>query len=105
MSASPRATEHPQPSPAMTPSEFIAKWRVSELKKSAAAQEHFIDRCRLLGEGLLPFQPRQRYLLLDEHAQRIEDLPPDNSVTAQIALEQGEVESLVPVLRDRATRA
>ena len=34
----------------MTPSEFIAKWRVSELKESSAAQEHFIDLCRLLGE-------------------------------------------------------
>ena len=52
-----------------------------------------------MGAGLLPFQPRQRYLLLDEHAQRVEDLPPDNAVTAQIALEQGEVESLGPVLR------
>ena len=35
---------------AMTPTEFIAKWRVSELKESSAAQEHFIDLCRLLGE-------------------------------------------------------
>ena len=34
----------------MTPGEFIAKWRVSELKERSAAQEHFIDLCRLLGE-------------------------------------------------------
>ena len=34
----------------MTPDAFIAKWRASELKESAAAQEHFIDLCRLLGE-------------------------------------------------------
>ena len=34
----------------MTPNEFIAKWRASELKESSAAQEHFIDLCRLLGE-------------------------------------------------------
>ena len=34
----------------MTPHEFIAKWRVSELKESSAAQEHFIDLCRLLDE-------------------------------------------------------
>ena len=34
----------------MTPAEFIAKWRASELKESSAAQEHFIDLCRLLGE-------------------------------------------------------
>ena len=34
----------------MTPGEFIAKWRASELKESSAAQSHFIDLCRLLGE-------------------------------------------------------
>ena len=34
----------------MTPGDFIAKWRASELKESSAAQEHFIDLCRLLGE-------------------------------------------------------
>ena len=35
---------------AMTPGEFIAKWRSSELKERSASQEHFIDLCRLLGE-------------------------------------------------------
>ena len=35
---------------AMTPGDFIAKWRASELKESSAAQEHFIDLCRLLDE-------------------------------------------------------
>ena len=34
----------------MTPHEFIAKWHASELKERSAAQEHFIDLCRLLGE-------------------------------------------------------
>ena len=34
----------------MTPGEFVAKWRASELKESSAAQEHFIDLCRLLDE-------------------------------------------------------
>ncbi len=34
----------------MTPEEFIAKWRVAQLKERSAAQEHFIDLCRLLGE-------------------------------------------------------
>ncbi len=29
---------------------FIAKWRASELNERSAAQEHFIDLCRLLGE-------------------------------------------------------
>ena len=40
----------PRVADAMTPGEFIAKWRASELKESAASQEHFIDLCRLLGE-------------------------------------------------------
>lgn len=35
---------------AVTPDAFIAKWRASELKERSAAQEHFIDLCRLLGE-------------------------------------------------------
>jgi hypothetical protein len=34
----------------VTPNEFIDKWRASELKESSAAQEHFIDLCRLLDE-------------------------------------------------------
>ena len=34
----------------LSPDAFIAKWRRSELKESSAAQEHFIDLCRLLGE-------------------------------------------------------
>ena len=39
--------------------------------------------------ALAPYQPRQRYVLLDMHALRVEDLPRDNIVSAQIALEQG----------------
>ena len=34
----------------MTPGAFIAKWRAADLKERAAAQEHFIDLCRLLDE-------------------------------------------------------
>ena len=34
----------------MTPHKFITKWRASTLKERSAAQEHFIDLCRLLGE-------------------------------------------------------
>ena len=34
----------------MTPAEFIAKWRASELKERSASQEHFIDLCQLLDE-------------------------------------------------------
>ena len=43
-------TRRAVPSGAMTPGAFIAKWRASELKERSAAQEHFIDLCRLLGE-------------------------------------------------------
>ncbi|MFM7445645.1 MAG: type IIL restriction-modification enzyme MmeI, partial [Tabrizicola sp.] len=32
----------------MTPDEFIAKWRVVELKERSASQSHFNDLCRLL---------------------------------------------------------
>ena len=34
----------------MAPGDFIAKWRASEFKERSAAQEHFIDLCRLLDE-------------------------------------------------------
>ena len=34
----------------MTPDEFIAKWQGVDLKERSAAQEHFIDVCRMLGE-------------------------------------------------------
>ena len=34
----------------MTPSEFIRKWKAANLKERSAAQEHFIDLCRLLEE-------------------------------------------------------
>ena len=34
----------------MTPNEFITKWQASSLKERSAAQEHFIDLCKLLGE-------------------------------------------------------
>ncbi len=34
----------------MTPDAFIAKWSASELKESQAAQSHFNDLCRMLGE-------------------------------------------------------
>lgn len=34
--------------PAMTPAEFVAKWRSSTLKERSSAQPHFIDLCKLL---------------------------------------------------------
>ncbi len=33
----------------LTPQTFVAKWRKSTLKESAADREHFIDLCRLIG--------------------------------------------------------
>jgi len=35
--------------PTLSPQSFVAKWRRSELKESAADREHFIDLCRLIG--------------------------------------------------------
>lgn len=34
----------------MTPEAFIKKWQDASTKEKSAAQEHFIDLCRLLGE-------------------------------------------------------
>ena len=34
----------------MTPEAFIAKWSETTTKERAAAQEHFIDLCRVLDE-------------------------------------------------------
>jgi hypothetical protein len=33
----------------MTPAEFAAKWSASTRAERAAAQEHFVDLCRMLG--------------------------------------------------------
>ena len=35
--------------PTLTPQQFVAKWRNVTLKERSAAQEHFIDLCRLIG--------------------------------------------------------
>ena len=35
--------------PSLSPQDFVAKWRKVELKERSAAQEHFIDLCRLIG--------------------------------------------------------
>jgi len=35
--------------PTLSPQDFVAKWRHSQLKERAASQEHFIDLCRLVG--------------------------------------------------------
>jgi type II restriction/modification system DNA methylase subunit YeeA len=35
--------------PTVSPQEFVDKWRKADLKERSAAQEHFIDLCRMLG--------------------------------------------------------
>ncbi len=35
---------------AMTPQQFIDKWKAAELKEHAACQEHFLNICALLGQ-------------------------------------------------------
>ena len=35
--------------PTLTPQQFVAKWRHNTRKERSAAQEHFIDLCRLVG--------------------------------------------------------
>ena len=64
-----------------------------------SAPEEMGEAIAAVGGGLAPFQPRQRYLLLDQHAMRVDDLPPGNVVSAQIELEQGSVSAMAPVLR------
>jgi hypothetical protein len=36
--------------PSLTPAAFAAKWRGNTTTEKAAAQEHFIDLCRMVGE-------------------------------------------------------
>ena len=65
-----------------------------------SAPEEVGETIATVGAGLAPFQPHQRYLLIDEHALKVEDLPAGNVVSAQIELEQGSVSSMAPVLSD-----
>jgi hypothetical protein len=34
----------------VTPQQFVARWRANTRNERAAAQEHFLDLCALLGE-------------------------------------------------------
>ena len=55
----------------MTPNEFIAKWQASELKERSAAQEHFIDLCRLLGESTpAEADPKGEYYSFEKGARK-----------------------------------
>ena len=68
-----------------------------ERRWSAAAE--MAETIAAVGAALAPFQPRQRHLVIDEHALRVEDLPEENVVSAQVALEQGSVPAMASVLR------
>ena len=50
------------------------------------------------GSDLAPFQPRQRFFLVDVHRLKVEDLPPNNVLSARIRLEQGTAAN--PVLEE-----
>ena len=41
----------------LTPQDFVQKWAASTRTERAAAQEHFIDLCRLLGQSTLNCDP------------------------------------------------
>ncbi len=43
--------------PTLSAQEFVAKWRNVTLKERSAAQEHFIELCRLVGH---PTPPEKR---------------------------------------------
>ena len=64
------------------------------------APEEMSETIAAVGSGHAPFQPRQRCLLIDEHAMRTEDLPSGNVVWAQIELEHGSTEAMEPALRE-----
>ena len=51
-----------------------------------------------VGEGLPPFQPRQRFFLVDLHRVSVEDPLLDNVLYAEALIEQGRWPGLVPVL-------
>ena len=51
-----------------------------------------------VGERLLPFQPRQRFFLVDLHRVSVENPLPDNVVYAEALIEQGRWSELVPTL-------
>ena len=51
-----------------------------------------------VGEGLQPFQPRQRFFLVDLHRVSVEDPLLDNVLYAEALIEQGRWPKLVPAL-------
>lgn len=50
----------------VTPGEFVAKWRSSELKERSASQGHFIDLCPMLGEPTPAEAVRQPHDLYEQ---------------------------------------
>lgn len=55
----------------MTVADFIAKWRHHELKERSAAQEHFIDLCRLVGHPTpIEADPEGRWFMFERGASK-----------------------------------
>ena len=73
------------------------------------APREVIDLIQPADEGLAPYRPSQRHLILDERNIRLRDLPRCNLVTAVARLEQmrspGDIVRVVRILRRRLRRA
>jgi hypothetical protein len=68
--------------PSMTPQDFIRKWKTHALTERAAAQEHFLDLCRLFDHPT-PAENDPRAKRIAKAAKKLDDLrrvwlnPPD----------------------------
>lgn len=55
-----------------TPQQFVNKWAQTALKERAAAQEHFIDLCRMLGEKTpAEADPKGEFFTFEKSVQKI----------------------------------
>lgn len=56
----------------MTPQEFVEKWRHVTLKERSAAQEHFLDLCRMLGHKTpVEADPDGRFFTFERDAEKL----------------------------------
>ena len=87
----------------MTPGEFIAKWRASELKERSASQSHFIDLCRMLGEPT-PTDADPARIRLNENVSALEPSIVGKSRAGKLARKPGN-QRLAARQLDRAGQA
>ena len=59
--------------PTLSAQAFVAKWRKVTLKERSAAQEHFIDLCRLVGHLTLTNLYNERPTWLDLAHRRLDE--------------------------------